>query len=144
MFYRVMAKDAIRSPSPLGFFRQFLVEEGGDHKDFFDIKARALMPLIDAARVLSLNHKLRNINNTAGRFERLAELEVNNKEIYENCSYAFKALLKFRTKQGILHDDSGRFIELATLSKAEKLKLKRCFKSIHDIQELLTLRYNLK
>ena len=144
MFYRVMAKDAIRSPSPLGFFRQFLVEEGGDHKDFFDIKARALMPLIDAARVLSLNHKLRNINNTAGRFERLAELEQNNKEIYENCSYAFKALLKFRTKQGILHDDSGRFIELATLSKAEKLKLKRCFKSIHDIQELLTLRYNLK
>ena len=144
MFYRVMAKDAIRSPSPLGFFRQFLVEESGDHKDFFDVKARALMPLIDAARVLSLNHKLRNINNTAGRFERLAELEVNNKEIYENCSYAFKALLKFRTKQGILHDDSGRFIELATLSKAEKLKLKRCFKSIHDIQELLTLRYNLK
>ena len=143
-FYRVMAKDAIRSPSPLGFFRQFLVEESGDHKDFFDVKARALMPLIDAARVLSLQHKLRNINNTAGRFERLAEVETNNKEIYENCSYAFKALLKFRTRQGILHDDSGRFIELATLSKAEKLKLKRCFKSIHDIQELLTLRYQLK
>ncbi|WP_290477229.1 DUF294 nucleotidyltransferase-like domain-containing protein, partial [Leeuwenhoekiella sp. UBA1003] len=86
MFYRVMAKDAIRSPSPLGFFRQFLVEEGGEHKDFFDIKSRGLMPLIDAARVLSLHHKLRNINNTAARFERLAELEVNNKEIYENCS----------------------------------------------------------
>ena len=143
-FYRVMAKDAIRSPSPLGFFRQFLVEESGDHKDFFDIKARGLMPLIDAARVLSLQHKLRNINNTAGRFERLAEVEDNNKEIYESCSYAFKALLKFRTRQGILHDDSGRFIELSTLSKAEKLKLKRCFKSIHDIQELLTLRYQLK
>ena len=144
MFYRVMAKDAIRSPSPLGFFRQFLVEEGGENKDFFDIKSRGLMPLIDAARVLSLHHKLRNINNTAGRFERLAELEPNNKEIYENCSYAFKALLKFRTKQGILHDDSGRFIELTTLSKAEKLKLKRCFKPIQDIQELLTIRYQLK
>ncbi|MAS71550.1 MULTISPECIES: DUF294 nucleotidyltransferase-like domain-containing protein [unclassified Leeuwenhoekiella] len=144
MFYRVMAKDAIRSPSPLGFFRQFLVEEGGEHKDFFDIKSRGLMPLIDAARVLSLHHKLRNINNTAARFERLAELEVNNKEIYENCSYAFKAFLKFRTKQGILHGDSGRFIELATLSKAEKLKLKRCFKPIQDIQEILTVRYQLK
>ncbi len=144
MFYRVMAKDAIRSPSPLGFFRQFLVEEGGEHKDFFDIKSRALMPLIDAARVLSLHHKLRNINNTAARFERLAEIEKNNKEIYESCSYAFKALLKFRTKQGILHGDSGRFIELATLSKAEKLKLKRCFKPIQDIQEILTVRYQLK
>ncbi len=144
MFYRVMAKDAIRSPSPLGFFRQFLVEEGGEHKDFFDIKSRGLMPLIDAARVLSLHHKLRNINNTAARFERLAEIETNNKEIYESCSYAFKALLKFRTRQGILHGDSGRFIELATLSKAEKLKLKRCFKPIQDIQEILTIRYQLK
>lgn len=144
MFYRVMAKDAIRSPSPLGFFRQFLVEEDGEHKDFFDIKSRALMPLIDAARVLSLHHKLRNINNTAARFERLAEIETNNKEVYESCSYAFKALLKFRTKQGILHGDSGRFIELATLSKAEKLKLKRCFKPIQDIQEILTVRYQLK
>lgn len=144
LFYRVMAKDAIRSPSPLGFFRQFLVEEGGEHKDFFDIKSRGLMPLIDAARVLSLHHKLRNINNTAARFERLAEIETNNKEIYESCSYAFKALLKFRTRQGILHADSGRFIELATLSKAEKLKLKRCFKPIQDIQEILTIRYQLK
>ena len=144
MFYRVMAKGAIRSPSPLGFFRQFLVEEDGEHKDFFDIKSRALMPLIDAARVLSLHHKLRNINNTAARFERLAEIETNNKEIYESCSYAFKALLKFRTRQGILHGDSGRFIELATLSKAEKLKLKRCFKPIQDIQEILTVRYQLK
>lgn len=140
-FYKHMAKDATRNPSPLGFFRQFLVEDDGEHKDFFDIKSRALMPLIDAARVLSLHHKIRNINNTAGRFEKMAELETNNKEIYESCSYAFKALLKFRTKQGILHNDSGRFIELATLSKAEKLKLKRCFKSIRDIQEILSIRY---
>ncbi|WP_031427193.1 DUF294 nucleotidyltransferase-like domain-containing protein [Flavimarina sp. Hel_I_48] len=143
-FYRHMARDATKSPALLGFFRQFLVEESGEHKDFFDIKQRALMPLIDAARVLSLHHKLRNINNTAGRFERLAELEENNKEVYESCSYAFKALLKFRTKQGLLHDDSGRFIELASLNKAEKLKLKRCFRPIRDIQEILTVRYQLK
>ncbi len=143
IFYKFMAQDAVKSPSPLGFFRQFLVEDDGEHKDFFDIKNRALMPLIDAARILSLHHKLRNINNTAGRFERLAEIEPNNKEIYESCSYAFKALLKFRVKQGILHKDSGRFIELASLSKAEKLKLKRCFKPIHDIQEVLRVRYQL-
>ena len=143
IFYRHMAQDATKSPSPLGFFRQLLVESDGEHKDFFDIKARALMPLIDAARVLSLHNKVRNINNTAGRFERLAELDPNNKEVYEGCSYAFKALLKFRTKQGILHNDSGRFIELATLSKAEKLKLKRCFKPIRDIQEILKIRYQL-
>ncbi|MDO1499602.1 putative nucleotidyltransferase substrate binding domain-containing protein [Winogradskyella maritima] len=35
-----------------GFFRQFVVEQDGQHKDFFDLKSRALRPLIDAARVL--------------------------------------------------------------------------------------------
>lgn len=143
-FFTSSARDAVKSPSPLSFFRQFLVEAGGEYKDFFDVKQRALMPLIDAARVLSLEHKLRNINNTAGRFERLAELEENNREIYENCSYAFKALLKFKTKQGLMHSDSGRFIALDSLSKAEKLKLKRCFRPIRDVQEILTVRYQLK
>lgn len=141
-FYNNLAREAVKSKSPLGFFRQFLVEPDGEHKDFFDIKSRAMMPLIDAARVLSLEHQIRNINNTAGRFEKLAMLEENNKEIYESCAYAFKALLKFRTRQGILHGDSGRFIELATLTKAEKLKLKRCFKPIRDIQEILSVRYH--
>lgn len=141
LFFKFMSQDALKSPSPLGFFRQFLVESDGKHKDFFDIKSRGLMPLIDAARVLSLKKGIRNVNNTAGRFKRLAELEPNNKEVYENCAYAFKALLKFRAKQGIIHQDSGRFIELTTLSKSDKLKLKRCFKPIHDIQEILSIRY---
>ncbi|MAZ25951.1 MAG: nucleotidyltransferase [Cytophagaceae bacterium] len=140
-FFNHLAKEAVKSKSPMGFFRQFLVEPDGEHKDFFDIKSRAMMPLIDAARVLSLQHKIRNVNNTAGRFEKLALLEENNKEIYESCAYAFKALLKFRTRQGILHNDSGRFIELATLNKSEKLKLKRCFKPIRDVQEILAVRF---
>jgi CBS domain-containing protein len=43
-----------------------------------------------------------------------------------------------------LHNDSGKFIKLETLSKEEKLKLRRCFKPIHEIQEILKLRFDLK
>ena len=63
--------------------------------------------------------------------------------MYFSCIDAFKILLRYRTEQGIKHNDSGRFIELNTLSKSEKLKLKGCFKPIKDIQELLNIRYNL-
>ncbi|TRZ41096.1 DUF294 nucleotidyltransferase-like domain-containing protein [Robertkochia solimangrovi] len=143
LFVNTLANTALRNPSPLGFFRQFLVESNGEHKDFFDLKKRAIMPITDAARVLILQYQVKNINNTAERFEKLAELEPQNKELYLSCSYASKALLKFRTKQGILHNDSGRFIELDTLTKEEKVKLKRCFKSIHDVQELLKIRFKI-
>lgn len=144
LFCRILAKDALKNPPPLGFFKQFLVEHNGEQKDLFNIKSRALMPLIDAARVLTLSNKIKDINNTAERFEKLAEIDPNNAELFNSCAYASKALLKFRTKQGLLHDNSGKFIELESLSKEEKLKLRRCFKPILDVQEILKIRFDLK
>lgn len=143
IFFLHLASGALQNPSPTGFFRQFLVEEDGAHKDFFDLKRRALMPLVDAARLLALSHQIKSINNTAGRFEKLAELEPSNRELFLACSYATKALLKFRTKQGLLHNDSGRFIALDTLSKEEKIKLKRTFKTIKELQELIKIRFKM-
>ena len=143
MFYYHLASGALQNPSPSGFFRQFLLEQDGEHKDFFDLKRRVLMPFTDAARVLILSHQVRSINNTAERFEKLAELEANNREFFLSCSYATKALLKFRTKQGLLHSDSGRFIALDTLSKEEKIKLKRTFKILKELQELIALRFKV-
>lgn len=143
IFYVHLVSGALQSPSPTGFFRQFLVEQDGANKDNFDIKRRALMPLTDAARVLILSHSVKSISNTAERFEKLAELEPNNRELYLSCSYSFKALLKFRTKQGLLHNDSGQFIALESLSKMEKIKLKRTFKTIKELQELISVRFNI-
>ncbi|MFD0798670.1 DUF294 nucleotidyltransferase-like domain-containing protein [Maribacter chungangensis] len=141
MFLTHLASGALQNPSPSGFFRKFLLEQDGAHKDFFDLKRRALMPLIDAARVLILSHQVKGISNTWQRYEKLALLEPNNAELYLSCSYASKALLKFRTRQGLLHNDSGRYISLEKLNKEERMKLKRTFSSIKDIQEVLAVRF---
>ncbi|MFV0565401.1 MAG: DUF294 nucleotidyltransferase-like domain-containing protein [Flavobacteriaceae bacterium] len=144
LFFKFLGRDALKSPSPLGFFKQFVVEKNGGQKDLFNIKSRAIMPLVDAARLLILHNKIKGINNTSERFEKMAELEPNNKELFQSCSYAFKALTKFKTKQGILHNNSGKFIEIEALTKEEQLKLRRCFKPINEIQETLKLRFDLK
>ncbi|MFC2110180.1 DUF294 nucleotidyltransferase-like domain-containing protein [Bacteroidota bacterium] len=143
-FLSLLGKDIIEKPSPIGFFRQFIVEQDGEHKDFFNIKIRALMPLIDAARVLSLSLNIKNTNNTLLRYKKLAELEPQNQDLYQSCERAFRTLLKFKTEQGILHNTTGKLIQLELLSKAEKLKLKRAFKPIKEIQELLIHRFGLK
>lgn len=144
IFFKFLGRDAVKSPSPLGFFRQFLVEQNGDQKELFNIKSRAIMPLVDAARLLVLSKQIKGVNNTYERFEKLAQLEPENKELYDSCSYAFKALSKFKTKQGLLNNNSGKLINLETLTKEEKLKLKRCFKPIQEIQEVLMVRFDLK
>ncbi len=143
VFYFHLAAGALQYPSPTGFFRRFLLEQDGKHKDLFDLKQRALMPLTDAARVLLLSHEIKKINNTSERFEKLAELEPSNRDLYLSCSYATKALMKFRAKQGIRNMDTGRYIQIDGLSKEEKVKLKRTFKIIKEIQDIVAVRFKV-
>lgn len=143
IFLTYLGRNALQNPPPLSFFRQFLVESDGQHKDQFDIKARAIMPLVDAARLLILSHNIKSINNTQERYKKLAELEPQNKDTYLFCIEAFKDLLQFRTTQGLKHNDSGRFIDLQSLNKVNRLKLKRSFKAIKAIQELIQTRFKL-
>ncbi|MDH7912632.1 DUF294 nucleotidyltransferase-like domain-containing protein [Winogradskyella sp. SYSU M77433] len=143
IFLSYLGRNALQNPPPLSFFRQFLVEDNGEHKDQFDIKARAMMPLVDAARLLILSHNIKSVNNTVNRYEKLIELEPENKDTYLFCIEAFKDLLRFRTEQGLANSDSGRFINLVDLSKSDRLKLKRSFKAVKAIQELIKMRFKL-
>jgi len=143
VFLNFLAKNALLNPPPLGFFRQFLVEQNGENKDQFDIKSRALMPLTDAARVLILSYNIKDANNTITRYQKLIEVDSKNKELYLSCIDSFKILLRHRTKQGLKNNDTGRYVVLNDLSKTEKLKLKGCFVPIKAIQDLLKVKYNL-
>ena len=143
LFFAFLGADALKNPPPLGFFRQFLVESDGEHKDNFDIKGRALMPLIDAARILSLSKGIKNINNTISRYSKLAELEPQNATTYEACAETFADLLKFRTEEGLKNESDGRYLNLNELSKLDKVKLKNGFQPISDIQEIIKNRFQL-
>ncbi len=143
LFFAYLGADALKNPPPLGFFRQFLVESDGEHKDTFDLKGRALMPLIDAARILSLSKGIKNVSNTISRYSKLAELEPQNALIYEACADAFAELLKFRTEEGLKNENDGRYLNLSELSKLDKVKLKNDFQPINDIQEVIKNKFQL-
>lgn len=143
IFLNYLGRNALQNPPPLSFFRQFLVEESGEHKNQFDIKARSMMPLVDAARLLILSHNIKSINNTLERFKKLMELEPQNKDTYLFCIEAYKDLLWFRTEQGLSNEDSGRFIDVQSLSKLNRLKLRRSFKAVKLVQELIQTRFRL-
>ncbi|MHB1148235.1 MAG: DUF294 nucleotidyltransferase-like domain-containing protein [Lutibacter sp.] len=140
IFLSFLGKVTLDNPPPLGFFKQFLVEQDGENKDSFDIKSRAIRPLVDAARILSLHHNLR-VNNTIARYEKLMEIEPQNRDLFESCANAFKILLQFRTSQGLANNDNGKFVDINNLNKADRLKLKSCFKPIKNVQEAIKTRF---
>ena len=49
-----LAKDCLTGKPPLSFFRNFIVEKDGEHKNRLDIKTRGLVPFVDFARVMAL------------------------------------------------------------------------------------------
>ena len=143
LFFDYLGNDTLRKNSPLTFFKKFHLEEEGPNKDKFDIKTRALMPLIDGARLFALNFEIRGINNTFQRFKQLSIIDAKHAEIYLNCAEAFLTLSKFRTIEGLKNDNSGQFINLEELSKIDREKLKNALIPMRELEELIKSKFQL-
>jgi CBS domain-containing protein len=142
-FLNFLAKNAYMKPAPLGFFKGFMVEKSGEHRDEFDIKARAMMPLADLARLLIFSHGVVKINNTFKRFEKLAELEPVNQELFIQAGKAYEILMRMRALEGLKHGNSGRYINPEKLGKLQKQLLKNTFSPISELQEMVRVRFQL-
>ena len=143
LFFDYLGNDALKKPAPLNFFKKFNLEEDGDHKGKFDIKSRAIMPLIDSARLLVLNNNIRGINSTYLRYKQLAMIDPKFSEVYLNCADAFLILSKFRTLEGLKNDSSGQYLNLEELSKVDKEKLKNALTPMRELEELIKDRFQL-
>ncbi len=143
LFFDFLGNDALRKNAPLTFFKKFIREEEEPNKDKFDIKTRALMPLIDGARLFSLHFNIRGFNNTYLRFKQLAIIDPKNSDIYLNCAEAFLILSRFRANEGLKNENSGQYINLDELTKLDKEKLKNALNPMKDLEELIKNNFKL-
>lgn len=141
VFLHLLAKNALENPPPLSFFRNFIVEKNGEHKDSFDVKLRAMMPLVDAARLLILSKKVAGVNNTSKRYQALSEVEPNNAELYNMAADAYEILIRIRTVQGLKNANSGRYIQPEAMDKMDRLQLRNAFQPIDELQKLIKVRF---
>ena len=142
-FFAFLGTEALKKPPPISFFKQFILEEEGENKEKFDIKNRAILPYVDAARLLVLSHEIKGINNTFLRFKQLSITEPKYADIYLNCAEAFLILQKFKTSEGIKNGTSGQFIAIEEWSKSDKEKLKNCFLPMKDLEEIIKNKFQL-
>lgn len=143
LFFDFLGNDTLRKNSPLTFFKKFALEEEGPYKDKFDIKTRALMPLIDGARLFAMHFNIKGQNNTYLRFKQLAITDAKNADIYLNCAEAFLILSKFRVNEGLKNENSGQYISMNELSKLDKEKLKNALAPMRDLEELIKSNFKL-
>jgi CBS domain-containing protein len=143
LFFDYLGNDALRKPPPLSFFKKFNVEELGENKDKFDIYNKAMLPLVDGARLLTLSNNVRGINNTYSRFKHMAMIDPKHSEIYINCAEAFLYYLKIKTLEGLKNENDGQFIDVEQLPKIDKERLKNELNSMKDLEEFIKDNYQL-
>jgi CBS domain-containing protein len=127
----------------LNFFRNFIVEKSGAHEDRFDLKARCMMPLADAARLLTISHERLNSVSTVERYRTLIELEPDHRSIYEEAIRAYGIYMQFRATYGLRNNDSGRYINPQELDKIDRQTLRNTFSTIEEIQRIVRVRFQL-
>lgn len=143
VFLNYLGVDAFKTPKPLGMLGRFRRERAGEHKGLFDLKARMLMPLADIARLLILPSGLDDPKNTAERFTALAASEPRNAELFRTAAVAYAFLSGLRVRAAWGQNGSGRYLELASLSRWERSELRRCVRVTRELQQLILVRFQL-
>ena len=130
LFLRYLAADCLNAKPPLTFFKNFMVEKDGAHKNTLDIKSRGLLPFMDFARVMALYHGIRE-TSTLGRLELLHQEGHLSRDLFHEAREAFEFLLHSRLmhqleqmEQGITPDNR---LDPGKLSSLEKRTLREAF-----------------
>ncbi len=139
-FFRHLTENALHFKPPLGFFRNFVVESKGKHRNSFDIKS-AMMPIVDFARVYALNNKIEETNT----LERLNQLHIRkalNWKDYNEIEQAYSFLMQLRFVRQVTSvveegEKPDNYINPKKLSNIEQTMVKEIFKRIEKFQRKL-------
>ncbi len=143
-FFRHLTENALHFKPPIGFFRNFLVESKGEHRNSFDIKS-AMTPIVDFARIYALKNKIEE-TNTQERLYQLYLKKVLYWQDYNELEQAYSFLMQLRFIRQITsvieeNKKPDNYVNPKKLSSIEQTMLKEIFKRIEKIQTKLSFEF---
>ncbi|MBK1640658.1 cyclic nucleotide-binding protein [Chromatium okenii] len=144
LFLAYLTANALKNRPPLGFFRNIVLIQGGDHDHTFDIKHRGIVPIIDLARVSALAAGIPEIN-TSERLKAAAECGALSRDGAANLGDALEFIgtlrIRHQAQQLRAGQKADNFVSPDALSPLERGHLKEAFVLINAMQEALGQRY---
>lgn len=128
-----LAEVMVETPPPLNFWGNFVVEKKGSAEGHFDIKARGMNPVRDAARLLALKYNILGVYSTGGRLNELMKAVPSMSETATLARQSYDFMFRLRSLTGLRNGDSGRYIEPRSLTKMQRASLSNAF----DVQRML-------
>lgn len=143
-FKSLLAYVSIMHKPPLGFFRRFVVERGGEHKDELDLKFFAAWPIVSAARLFALDAEIEQ-TNTIDRLNALESAGYEDRNLLRDLREAFEFLTLLRLERQLEQKAAAQpisnYISPAALSNLQKGLLKEAFQTIVRAQSVIESRF---
>ncbi len=138
----LVAAVTVENRPPLGFFRRFVVEKSGEHRNEFDLTMKGIRPLVDAVRVLAVEHNYRD-PSTLKRLQFLSErYEFPYAEDIKHALNYLDSLLIHHQLEQIEHGLApDPFINPEKLTNIEKNTLREIFKLTAKIYDIIEKSY---
>lgn len=144
-FLACMAQNAVNRTPPLGFFKNFVVEQDGRNKKSINMKRRGTAPLADLIRVHALAVGSRSCNSF-DRIKDIIEAGILPKGRGEDIRDAMEFISIVRIRHQALdveqNIEADNNIEPENLSDFERRNLKDAFQILSNAQKFLTFRYH--
>lgn len=144
LFLACLTQNAVSNTTPLGLFRQFVVERNGDHKNTFDIKLKGILPITDIARIYALASGKREINTS----RRLASV-VDSKDLTREDSHTLLDAYEFLSHLRLQHQGrqlakgqaADNYLRPDEFSDLTRVQLKDAFAVINTAQAALKMKF---
>ena len=146
LFLALMAKNAMNFQPPLGFFRQFVLEKSGEHKNTLDIKKHGIMPIVEIARIRALaagevRITTRNRLRAAAKAGELTESDAAN--LIDALDFIEKLRVEHQNRQLHAGKRPDNHLSPDELSSLVRHNLKSAFNQVSVSQSALLNRFHL-
>jgi len=146
LFLALMAKNAMTWQPPLGVFRQFVVERGGEHNHELDLKHRGIMPIVEIARIRSLAAGAVRIG-TRRRLRAAAEggeLTAGDADnLTDALDFIEQLRLAHQNEQMRRGEKPDNHVDPTNLSRLHRQNLKAAFTQVRTSQQALLNRFHI-
>ncbi len=143
-FFRYLAETTLERKPPLGFFRTFVVESKGEHRDTLDVK-HPMITIVNYTRLYALKNGIEE-TNTQERMYQIFLKKGLSWEDYHDFEQAYSFLMQLRlTRQltAVIKENAkpDNYINPNKLSRLERTMLKEIFRRIEKYQEKMVFDF---
>ncbi|KKK91679.1 hypothetical protein LCGC14_2710520 [marine sediment metagenome] len=138
----LVAAMTVENRPPLGFFRRFVVEKSGEHRNEFDLTMKGIRPLVDAVRVFAVEKDFRD-PSTIKRLQFLSERYefTYAEDIKHALNYLDSLLIHHQLDQIERGMEPDTFVNPGKLTNIEKNTLREIFQLTATVYDIIEKSY---